>query len=131
MASISPTVGKISIDGYKSIRKLVDFKLRTVNVLIGPNGAGKSNFVSFFRLLHDLIEERLQVHVATDGGADASLYLGPRETKELAASIVFGNNEYDFSLTPTADNRFVFQHEHATYMAPDGSRHPRDLVRFP
>ena len=68
-----------SLEGLKSILRLT-LELSAVNVLIGANGAGKSNFVSFFRLLHELIEQRLQIHVATDGGANASLFLGPRGT---------------------------------------------------
>jgi len=127
VASVSSTIDKIGIKGYKSIRDLNGLQLGSVNVLIGPNGAGKSNFVSFFRLLHELIEQRLEIYVATDGGADASLYLGPRETKELAASIIFGNNEYEFTLTPTADNRFVFQQETAIYVAPGKIRYPKSL----
>lgn len=38
-------IGKITIEGFKSIRSLRDFELRSLNVLIGANGAGKSNFV--------------------------------------------------------------------------------------
>ena len=45
------TIKKITIEGFKSIRKLEEFPLGALNVLIGANGAGKSNFVGFFRLL--------------------------------------------------------------------------------
>jgi predicted ATPase len=38
---------KLTIEGYKSIRKLNAFPLKSLNVLIGANGAGKSNFVGF------------------------------------------------------------------------------------
>lgn len=44
-------IKKLTIEGFKSICKLEDFELRSLNVLIGANGAGKSNFVGFFRLL--------------------------------------------------------------------------------
>jgi predicted ATPase len=50
---MSDTIKKLTIEGFKSIRKLEDFELGSLNVLIGANGAGKSNFVGFFRLLHD------------------------------------------------------------------------------
>ncbi|MBI3759176.1 MAG: chromosome segregation protein SMC, partial [Deltaproteobacteria bacterium] len=40
---MNATISKLTIEGFKSIRKLEDFKLRTLNVLIGANGAGKSN----------------------------------------------------------------------------------------
>jgi predicted ATPase len=45
---MSDTIKKLTIEGFKSIRKLEDFELRSLNVLIGANGAGKSNFVGFF-----------------------------------------------------------------------------------
>lgn len=65
---MSETIKKLTIEGFKSIRKLEDFELRRLNVLIGANGAGKSNFVGFFRLLRELIEQRLQTTVGIEGG---------------------------------------------------------------
>ena len=111
-------IDKITIKGYKSIRDLEAFKLGHVNVLIGPNGAGKSNFVSLFRLLRDLMDERLQLALATEGGADAFLYLGPKVTKELRVKLHFGVNGYEFTLQPTADNRLVFSSESSIYTGP-------------
>ena len=112
---MSDTIKKLTIEGFKSIRKLEDFELRPLNVLIGANGAGKSNFVSFFRLLRELIEQRLQVAVAIESGADACLYLGPKVTRRLTAKIQFGDNRYEIALIPTPDNRFVFAGETAEY----------------
>jgi len=109
------TIKKLTIEGFKSIQKLEDFELRSLNVLIGANGAGKSNFVGFFRLLRDLIDQKLQRAIATEGGADACLYLGPKVTKQLVAKLHFGNNGYEFVLVPTADNRLVFEREVAVY----------------
>lgn len=85
-------IEKLTIEGFKSIRKLEDFELRALNVLIGANGAGKSNFVGFFRLLRELVEQRLQTAVVTEGGADACLYLGPKVTPRLVAKLSFGAN---------------------------------------
>ena len=113
---MAETIKTLTIQGFKSIQNLEDFNLRHLNVLIGPNGAGKSNFVGFFRLLREVIEQRLQVAVATEGGADSCLYLGPRITKQLVAKLYFGNNGYEFALLPTADNRFVFAHETTVWM---------------
>jgi predicted ATPase len=109
---MSDTIKRLSIEGFKSIRSLRDFELSAINVLIGPNGAGKSNFVSFFRLLRELIEQRLQVALATtEGGADACLYLGPRVTKAFGAKLLFGKNGYEFTLVPTLNNQFAFTEE--------------------
>jgi predicted ATPase len=105
---MSQTIKKLTIEGYKSIRKL-DFKLGPLNVLIGPNGGGKSNFVGFFRLLKELIEQRLQLALrTTEGGADALLYMGPKITQRFSAKLLFGVNGYEFALVPTPDNRLVF-----------------------
>jgi predicted ATPase len=113
---MADTIKKLTIEGFKSIRKLEDFPLRDLNVLIGANGAGKSNFVGFFRLLHEMIEQRLQVALATtEGGADACLFLGPRITPRFAARLYFGRNGYEFSLLPTPDNRLIFSEEATTF----------------
>jgi predicted ATPase len=80
--------------------------------LIGANGAGKSNFVSFFRLLKEIVEQRLQLAIrTTEGGADACLYLGPKVKQQFKASLTFGQNGYTFSLVPTVDNQLVFADE--------------------
>jgi predicted ATPase len=108
-------INSITIRGFKSIKALNGLMLRNVNVMIGPNGAGKSNFVGFFRLLRDLIERKLQLALATQGGAEACLYLGPRETRVLEVELIFGNNGYEFTLVPTADNRLAFLTENTIY----------------
>ena len=131
---MSNAIKTLSIEGFKSIRSLKDFKLRPLNVLIGANGAGKSNFVSFFRLLRELIEKRLQIAVrTTEGGADACLYLGPRVTKRFTAKLWFGNNNgYEFSLVPTVSNEFAFESEVAvfgTYRQGLGSGNPEAKLR--
>jgi predicted ATPase len=104
-------IEKLTIEGFKSIRKLEEFELRSLNVLIGANGAGKSNFVGFFRLLRALIEQRLQTTLNTEGGADACLFLGPKVTKRLVAKLYFGRDVYQFALVPTVDNRLIFAEE--------------------
>ena len=114
-------IDKLTIEGFKSIRKLEDFKLRNLNVLIGANGAGKSNFVSFFNLLRQLIDQKLQLAVDSEGGADASLFLGPKVTKRLAVKLDFGSNGYEFALVPTADNRLIFAEEFTLYRGRLGS----------
>jgi len=97
-----------------SAEKLEDFELRSLNVLIGANGAGKSSFVGFFRLLRDLIDQNLQLALATrEGGADRCLYLGPKVSRLLVAKLYFGTNSYEFALVPTVDNRLVFAEEAA------------------
>src|SRR5882724_157116 len=112
---MSEIINNITIKGFKSIKGLDSFKLNNINVLIGSNGAGKSNFVSFFRLLRDLIQQRLQTAIAVEGGADSCLFLGPKETKQLTAKLYFGKNGYEFSLVPTHDGRLIFSDEFTVF----------------
>src|SRR3954470_19115673 len=115
------TIDKLTIRGFKSIRELNDFELGPLNVLIGANGAGKSNFVGFFRLLRALIDQRLQLAVAKEGGVDACLYMGPRITTKLEAKLQFGNNAYEFVLVPTAE-KLIFSDEVVIYQGQWTSR---------
>lgn len=108
-------IKRLTIEGFKSIQKLEDFELRSLNILIGPNGAGKSNFVGFFRLLRELIDQSLQRYVSVEGGPDACLYMGVKATRRLLARLYFGNNGYHFSLVPTSDDRLVFYDEAISY----------------
>jgi predicted ATPase len=127
---MADTIKKLTIEGYKSIRKLEDFPLGALNVLIGANGAGKSNFVGFFRLLREMIERRLQVALATvEGGADACLFLGPKITRKFVARLYFGDSEYEFTLVPTPDNRLVFSEE-STMWVDYGARRPLGSGHF-
>lgn len=118
-------IEKLSIAGFKSIRKLENLNLRNLNVLIGANGAGKSNFVSYFRMLSELVDGRLQVWVSKQGGADRILSYGVKETTALTTSIRFGRNGYDVSLEPTVDGAFTFLKEQLFFDGPlYGLSHP-------
>ena len=112
-----PKLDRITIQGYKSIRSLKDFELRGMNVLIGANGAGKSNFISFFRLLAELFEQRLQLFVQEQDGPDALLFGTRKRTEQLEAELHFGRNGYRFTLVP-AGKRLIFSREE-TYFAGD------------
>lgn len=104
-------VKKLTITGYKSIRELRDFELRNLNVLIGANGAGKSNFISFFRMLAEIVGKRFQLFVAVQGGPDALLHFSRRTTSEIHAEFSGEGDSYYFTLVPTNDSRLVFQDE--------------------
>lgn len=101
---------RVHATGFRSIRE-VDMEIRDLNVLIGANGSGKSNFIKLFRLVNDLVEERLQVAVATAGGANALLHFGRKLTPKLSLDFAFGRNGYACSLAPTTDDNFVFESE--------------------
>jgi len=114
-------IDKITLKGFKSIRSLEDFELQSVNVLIGANGCGKTNFVSFFKLLREVVEGRLAKTINKAGGADTHLYLGPQVTEKIEAQLEFGINGYQIVLEPTNDNRLVFDDERIKYNPSFGS----------
>ena len=63
-------ISKLTIRGFKSIRRLDNFPLNNLNVLIGANGVGKSNLVSYFSMLGNLLGSSLKVWTSKQGGAD-------------------------------------------------------------
>ncbi|MDR3405709.1 MAG: AAA family ATPase [Chthoniobacter sp.] len=102
---------RITIEGFKSIRQLKEFNLRSLNVLIGANGAGKSNLVDFFRILRAMSDEGLASFVHEGGGADGFFFNGPKLTPEIKAEMAFGENEYRFVLTATRNNEVNIKEE--------------------
>ncbi len=88
----------LTLEGFKSVKSLQAFELRSLNVLIGANGAGKSNFVDFFRMLRALADEGFQKYVNEQGGADGFFFLGPKVTRQISAHLEFGQNVYEFDL---------------------------------
>jgi predicted ATPase len=118
-------LSSLRLAGWKSIRD-AKLELRPLNVLIGANGAGKSNLVSFFKLLNDIIARRLQVYVATAGGADALLHYGLKGTPAVEAESCFttdqGQVTYSFRLIPVAgSNSLVFEAERVQVEHSDGT----------
>ncbi len=109
-------LSSLTIKGYKSIQNLENLKLDNLNILLGANGAGKSNFISVFKLLADMYEQNLQLHVQKNGGADALLHYGRKKTPEMEMGFEFDHNSYEFSLIPTKDNRLIFKWEALCYL---------------
>lgn len=102
---------KLTIKGFKSIESLEDFELRDLNILIGANGAGKSNFVEFFRLLREMVEQRLQGYMLLNRPVAGFFFNGTGYTKEIQARLEFGLNDYEFSLVPTAESGLILGKE--------------------
>lgn len=115
----------LTLHGFKSIRKMDQLRLHELNVLIGANGAGKSNFVSYFRMLSELVEQRLQLWTSKQGGADRIMTYGVKETSMIESSIRFGENGYDLTLEPTVEDGFTFSKEMLYFDGPyDGVTRP-------
>ena len=105
------SIRRLTIRGFKSIQRLDKFYLYQLNVLIGANGAGKSNFVSYFRMLNEMVESRLQSWTRNQGSADRIVSFGIKETDKVESFIEFGLNGYKFALEPTLDGGFSFYQE--------------------
>lgn len=77
---------ELKIDGFKSIPH-AEIKFSNRNILIGGNGAGKSNLLSFFDMLQRIREHELQSYVTEQGGMNALLYNGRKQTKNCYFAI--------------------------------------------
>lgn len=108
-------VTSISIEGYKSIKSLKSFELGPLNIMIGPNGAGKSNFISVFKFLNHISEQRLQSYVKKAGGASQILHFGSKQTQNIILGVEFGPNSYFANLGVSDSDSLFFEEEQCTY----------------
>lgn len=93
----------ITIEGFRSVKRIERLPLGPINVLIGPNGAGKSNFIGAFSFLGEIRAGRLKEYVVRSGGADRILHFGAKATPKLRIHVSFGGevNRYEITLTAT------------------------------
>ena len=106
-----PALETLTLKGFKSIRELDRFQFGKINILIGANGAGKTNLISFFKLLNEIVERRLQHYVRKQGGANTFLFEGAKTTKSIYAEVLFDLNGYRLRLEPTVDGNLFFAQE--------------------
>jgi len=114
----------IRIAGWKSILDIdPKLELGPVNVLIGANGSGKSNFVSFFKLLHEMVAQRLQTYIARVGGADSVLHEGSKTTQTLQAELEVEEGtrhcRYSFAITHDVQGVLLLIEERLILEPPD------------
>lgn len=120
-------INKINIKGYKSIKDL-ELELKPLNIFIGSNGVGKSNFISFFKFVNTIYEQRLQ-NFSLIKGADSLLNFGKKNTKELEGYLEFDDtNAYQFVLNATQDNKLFIRSEYtyfhkSIYGSPDWKKY--------
>lgn len=88
-------IEKITIKGFKSIKELVDFELRDINILIGANGSGKSNFIQFFEMIRNIVASGPDKWFYQRGGAERIFYRGIRETREIKCSLAWSVVSYE------------------------------------
>ena len=108
--TVSDSLNKLTIKGFKSIKELKSFDLYNLNVFIGGNGAGKSNFIEFFRMIAAMMEpDGLKMFI--EGNADTYLFGGPKTTPYISVKMEFGQNGYEFELTSNQDGFFLINNE--------------------
>lgn len=124
-----PRLNNIKVKGFRSIKEM-DLDLRSINVCIGANGAGKSNLIAFFKLLNEMMGERLQQYIGTTGRATANLHFGPKVTAQLDAELRFdadqGTNSYRMKLGHASGDSLVFAEEVLSFQSPSRD-HPQTI----
>jgi predicted ATPase len=111
-------IEKVTIQNFKSIRSLEEFELGDINVLIGSNGVGKSNFISFLKLLKEIISKNLQEYTASQGGANNLLYFGRKNSEFLLGKVLLNNkNSYQIRLKPNDEDLLYFSKEAAVFFS--------------
>ncbi|WP_353930117.1 AAA family ATPase [Okeanomitos corallinicola TIOX110] len=105
---------RLKLNGFKSIKNM-DLELRPLNILIGANGAGKSNLISFFKMLNEMMSDRLQQYIAISGYAQSLLHFGPKVTPQIEAQLEFefrgAAYKYHFNLLHAAGDTLIFGEE--------------------
>ena len=123
-------IRRISLRGFKSIKSM-ELELDSMNVLIGVNGAGKSNLVSFFKMLNEMMGERLQQYIATSGRAQSILHFGPKTTPQMEAELEFdadnGTDTYRMRLFHAAGDMLVFAEEQLQFLGTNWQGPPKTL----
>jgi putative recF/recN/SMC N domain protein len=105
-------LSRVIIDGYKSIQH-TDVELRPINILIGSNGVGKTNFISFFKLINIIYEQRLH-NYTMQNSAERLFHYGLKQTSELKGYLAFEDNAYEVRLQ-ARDNGSLFIAEERSY----------------
>lgn len=105
-------LSRVIIDGYKSIQH-TDVELRPINILIGSNGVGKTNFISFFKLINIIYEQRLH-NYTMQNSAEKLFHYGLKQTSELKGYLAFEDNAYEVRLQ-AQDNGSLFIAEERSY----------------
>ena len=110
---------RLTLNGFKSI-KTMDLELRPLNILIGANGAGKSNFISFFKMLNEMMVGRFQQYIGTSGRAQSLLHFGPKITPQIEAKLEFevenGMDTYHLRLFHAAGDTLIFAEETLSFL---------------
>ncbi len=92
----------------------MDLTLRPINILIGSNGVGKTNFISFFRLVNNIYEQRLGNYTMRHR-AESLLHYGIKNTDEVKGYLQFSDNAYAFTIQPRNNGSMFLAKERSYY----------------
>lgn len=122
-------IAEVSIEGFRSLKRIEKLQLPQLTVLIGANGVGKSSFIRFFEMLGWMLRARnLQEFVVRKGGGDDQFFMGSRATPQIKAELRIatdrGSNDYRFEMAHlSAGDTLMLTHE--AYRYSDATR-PRE-----
>jgi len=119
-------ITEVTIEGFRSLKRIEKLQIPPLSVLIGANGVGKSNFIHFFEMLGWMLRARnLQEFVLRKGGGDDQFFMGSRATPQIKAELRIatqkGFNDYRFEMAHlSAGDTVMLTHE--AYRYSDASR---------
>jgi predicted ATPase len=77
------TLSEVSVDGYRSLRKIT-FPVGRLGVFVGANGAGKTNLYRALQLIQAAAAGTLSRELASEGGMDSAFWAGARNNRKPA-----------------------------------------------
>ncbi len=120
-----PQLKRLHLENFRSIQN-ADIEFGRLNVLIGANGSGKSNLISFFKMLNEMAQGRLQEYIARTGRAQSILHFGPKVSSELKARLKFQIDEeartYSLKLIHAPGDTLCFTDESVRVVNANGTR---------
>ena len=109
-------IDSVSIKGFRSLAEVEIAQLPQAVVMVGANGSGKSNFIRFFEMVQQTLNEhKLGMFVSDQGGADDQLFGGASISKQIEATISIRNrvgiSQYHFQMSHAQPDRLQFAKE--------------------
>jgi predicted ATPase len=133
---VARTIEKLTIEGFKSIRRMEEFELGDLNVMIGANGAGKSNLIGVFDFVRAILNDVetagfFDSYVKKHGGGDKFLYMGPKVTPSMRLRMYLTDSgSHGFNLDATVDGGLHYvESVHPAGGWNDGLRRPRRVSK--
>jgi predicted ATPase len=113
---------RLVVQGFKSLKDVDLDDLQRISVFVGPNGAGKSNILSALRVIPLLRAGNLRSWTEKQGGPDAILHGGLKQTQSLRMRLEFASERglfaYEVRLTHSRGGLF-FEEEKGEFKEHD------------